>query len=1157
MGFQGGGMSVTRMFGAVLAMACVLAFGGGTAAAAGLPQANWPADAGTIDAGNAHTCAIRADGSPVCWGRNDQGQATIPAGTGTVKQISAGYAHTCAIRSDDTPRCWGHQASIPAGIGTVTDIQAGYLYTCAIKTGGIPVCWGLNNSGQTSIPAGIGTVSQITTGEYHTCAIKTDGTPVCWGLNDGGQSAIPAGIGTVKQITAGIVHTCAIKTDGTPVCWGATTDANFGQAVVPAEIGTVAAIRAGDMHTCAIRTDGTPVCWGWNGHGQTTIPIGVGTVTQIALGKYHTCAIRTDGSTVCWGQSGEGQTAAPAGPFVHRQIEVGAFSSCAVRTDSTPVCWGNNSVGQGSVPDGIGTVTQISANVGHVCVVKTDGTPACWGNAGGGRTSIPAGTGRVTQIASGTQHTCAIEPDGTPACWGAAATALPPGIGTVVEITSGANFSCAIKSDGVPVCWGSNARGQLTIPAGLGSVTQITAGTEHTCAVKVDGTPVCWGRDIEGQSTVPAGLGTVTQIAAGSLHTCAIRTGGTPICWGSNGSGQTTIPAVIGTVTQLSLGESHTCAIKTDGYGVCWGSNALGQTASATGWAAQPPYSGSSAFVFDTVQTAARPAARYALSSGTLPAGLTFDPVTGRITGTATQEGVFSITVSDDNDVVSPTSHDFTLRFDFTAPSTTDDVPAGYQPGPVTVTLTATDGAGSGVDKTYYTKGVAPAAPTTSSLVYDPANKPTLGDGEKIRYFSVDMVGNVGPEQTSGAAKVDTAPPTTADDVGDQVYPSAVTVTLTADDGAGSGVAKTYFTKGVTPAEPTTASEVYDPANKPTLGNGESIRYFSVDQVGNAEASKTSRAVRIGGGGGGTPVEPDTFIDKAPAALGRDPRPSITFSSPATASFECSFDGAPFTACKSPITPAAPLADGEHRFEVRAVNSGTPDATPALIRFVIDTTAPAAPQITSGPEGETTERTPTFTFTGEPRAVFSCSIDGRPVATCSSPVTLSEFAPGAHSFHVLQFDAAGNPSPVASREFTVVEAPAPLCFGRPATIVATGQDRIRGTKGDDVILGAGGAETINGRGGNDRICSVGGADRVKGGTGNDRIDGGKAADRLDGGAGNDTLVGGRAKDLLKGGPGRDWLRSIRMGTDVDDCGPGSDKVRADGNDVLRHCEKRA
>ena len=46
-----------------------------------------PGDIGTVTAitkGDSHACAIKTDGTPVCWGDNDHGQITIPAGIGTV-----------------------------------------------------------------------------------------------------------------------------------------------------------------------------------------------------------------------------------------------------------------------------------------------------------------------------------------------------------------------------------------------------------------------------------------------------------------------------------------------------------------------------------------------------------------------------------------------------------------------------------------------------------------------------------------------------------------------------------------------------------------------------------------------------------------------------------------------------------------------------------------------------------------------------------------------------------------------------------------------------------------------------------------------------------------------------------------------------------------
>ncbi|MFT4049637.1 MAG: CocE/NonD family hydrolase C-terminal non-catalytic domain-containing protein [Solirubrobacterales bacterium] len=98
------------------------------------------------------------------------------------------------------------------------------------------------------------------------------------------------------------------------------------------------------------------------------------------------------------------------------------------------------------------------------------------------------------------------------------------------------------------------------------------------------------------------------------------------------------------------------------------------------------------------------------------------------------------------------------LDTDSIAPSTTDNVPNTLQKS-VTVTLDATDEGISGVDKTYYTIGASPATPTTSSTVYNPAAKPTLQDGEKISYFSVDRKGNAETVKTSVAAQVDSIAP--------------------------------------------------------------------------------------------------------------------------------------------------------------------------------------------------------------------------------------------------------------------------------------------------------------------------------------------------------------------------------------------------------------
>lgn len=154
-------------------------------------------------------------------------------------------------------------------------------------------------------------------------------------------------------------------------------------------------------------------------------------------------------------------------------------------------------------------------------------------------------------------------------------------------------------------------------------------------------------------------------------------------------------------------------------------------------------------------------------------------------------------------------------------------------------------------------------------------------------------------------------------------------------------------------------------------------------------------------------------------------------------------------------------------------------------------------------------------------------------------------------------------------------ASAPLCFGQPATIVASGFGVVRGTRFVDVIVVTGPMEVRAGAGpdlvcgsarvfagrGNDRIRydgpgraldlwgerghdrifvnSPGSAGDIIGGRGHDLISGGPRAQRLTGGTGRDTLIGGDGDDHLFGGPGRDTLLG-GLGNDRLNGGPKHD-----------------
>jgi Ca2+-binding RTX toxin-like protein len=69
------------------------------------------------------------------------------------------------------------------------------------------------------------------------------------------------------------------------------------------------------------------------------------------------------------------------------------------------------------------------------------------------------------------------------------------------------------------------------------------------------------------------------------------------------------------------------------------------------------------------------------------------------------------------------------------------------------------------------------------------------------------------------------------------------------------------------------------------------------------------------------------------------------------------------------------------------------------------------------------------------------------------------------------------------------------------------------------------------------------------------VNGGPGADTLLGGAGDDTINGGRGVDLIVAGSGDDLVRARDGQRDRITCGPGSDRVVADGRDrVGGDCE---
>jgi hypothetical protein len=200
-------------------------------------------------------------------------------------------------------------------------------------------------------------------------------------------------------------------------------------------------------------------------------------------------------------------------------------------------------------------------------------------------------------------------------------------------------------------------------------------------------------------------------------------------------------------------------------------------------------------------------------------------------------------------------------KVDTTTPSTSDNVPAGFVDHDVTVTLTAGDTGGSGVDRTYYTTDGT--IPTTGSAVYDPASKPVLRHGERIRYFTTDNAGNAETARTSDAAQVDTQAPSTRLDSAYVSDSHDATFGFGADDGAPSSGGLTYRCR--------LDSDAYQVCTSPKTFTGlpagdHSFEVEAADAAGNVDATPTHYAFTVA-----SAATTGTVADAAGGTVSTDP----------------------------------------------------------------------------------------------------------------------------------------------------------------------------------------------------------------------------------------------------------------------------------------------
>jgi hypothetical protein len=293
--------------------------------------------------GGRHVCRVTVFGVYVvsCRGSNDEGQLGVAGpsdstfqavpGVSGVWRLTAGGAHTCALVADSTAVCWGANDHGQLGRGTTTPFETG------------PAAVGGGHKWQA-----------ISAGDRHTCGVTAAGAALCWGANGSGQLGDSTqtdrpdptplyGAGTWRAMAAGGQFSCGERHNGfvfRVVCWGDNslgqvgvaggglrlmyTLPNFTPANQPQEL------VAGGAHAC-VRIEGIVRCWGDNGSGQVgtgsvggvvdaptvvALPYGGAWGTGLTAGWAHTCASQglvtgleafTANKVWCWGANDRGQ----------------------------------------------------------------------------------------------------------------------------------------------------------------------------------------------------------------------------------------------------------------------------------------------------------------------------------------------------------------------------------------------------------------------------------------------------------------------------------------------------------------------------------------------------------------------------------------------------------------------------------------------------------------------------------------------------------------------------------------------------------------------------------------------------------------------------------------------------------------------------------
>jgi hypothetical protein len=186
-------------------------------------------------------------------------------------------------------------------------------------------------------------------------------------------------------------------------------------------------------------------------------------------------------------------------------------------------------------------------------------------------------------------------------------------------------------------------------------------------------------------------------------------------------------------------------------------------------------------------------------------------------------------------------------------------------------------------------------------------------------------------------------------------------------------------------------------------------------------------------------VAPVTTIVSGPANPSITASATFSFAAGEPASFQCSLDGAAYSACTSPQSYYA-LATTSHTFRVRATDAAGNVGAAASYTWTVQAAPVPPPSIDSAPANPANSASATFAFSDTAAGVtFRCSLDGSAYAACSTPAGYAGLSDTSHTFSVQAVDPSSGNTSAPTTATWAIDTKAPVVT---LTSPASGSSRL-------------------------------------------------------------------------------------------------------------------